>query len=225
MSVYRDELWAYRMCTQITELYPHSPILICPDGPGHFEKFKFDNLYIVPFEQRRKHELGGMYTQRIVLAASVAAKQYDIDVMIKVDPDSYLYRRFTNFPDSPWFGSRFSTTKVALGTYDCLQGGCWGIRAEPLVKLAESNILLSDVLLDKEITYPRYSARVFSKPGDKGRDREFITNDDLVMGWGMTQLGYYPTDWDEVYLQQNGEEYQDSPPYRFAVTHPVRCVP
>jgi hypothetical protein len=145
--------------------------------------------------------------------------------MIKVDPDSYLYRRFEHLPEANWFGGRFSATTEVLGTHDCLAGGCWGISAAALGKLSGSNLLLDKILEDTELAYPRYSNVAFNKPGDTGRERDLIMREDVEVGWAMSQLGYVSVEWDEVYLVQNGWTYQDTQPYKYAVTHPVVSLP
>jgi hypothetical protein len=225
MTVYRDELWAHRMVRQIKTFYPDSPVLITTDGLAHVPSLDtMEGATVLQFNRRLKvHGTGGLYSQRNLLAALIVAEQDDVDVMFKVDADSYMWRPFSHLPNAEWFGGIFSAD-TSLGTSVCCAGGCWGMRTSLIKRIAESKLLLDDRLLSKDLTYPRYSARAFKKEGDKGRDRELIIREDILMGFAANQLGVVPTMWDEVYLRQKGEAIQ-TPPYQYAVTHPVRSIP
>ena len=225
LTVYRDEIWAHRLVRQIKTFYPEAPILITTDGPAHAPSLDaMEGATVIQFNRRLKVVgNGGLYTQRNVLAAVVVAEQHNVDIMIRVDPDSYLWRPFTYYPDSEWFGSTYNITS-SLGVSTCCAGGCWGIRTPLLKRLAKSKILLDDRLFAKDISYARYHVRSLQKQGDTTRSRELIIKDGTMMGWAVNQLGVIPTKWDEVHVPRNGEIIQ-TPPFKYAVTHPVRSIP
>lgn len=225
LTVYRDEIWAHRMVNQIKTFYPDAPILVTTDGPAHAPSLdKMGATTTLQFERRLKLAgTGGLFSQRNLLAALIVAEQAGVDVMFKVDPDSYLWRPFEYYPDAEWFGSIWSVTK-SFGTVTSCSGGCWGMTTDFIRTIVNSKLLFAKELEATDLTYPRYAARAFNKPGDKGRTREMVALEDDAMGWVADQLGVTPVMWDEVQLRQNGEVIQ-TPPFQYAVTHPVRSIP
>ena len=225
LTVYRDEIWAYRMVKQINQLYPDAPVLVTTDGPANLSAFEELNVTLLPYEIRLKvFGNGGHYSQRNMIAALNMAESYKLHIVFKVDPDSYLWRIFNYYPDAQWFGNVYTRTFSKLGELTFCAGGCFGMRTPVLKSLVDSELLLDEKLYTEEIAYPRYSSKVYAKPGDTERSRELILNDDLAIGWAMTQVGVVPEVWNEVELKQNGELIQQLP-YRYAVTHPVRTLP
>lgn len=196
--VYRDHRLARRLVKQIETFYPAAPILVIGDGVppigGTGEQVTGLSL------ERLKAVGNGAWTARYLQLALDLTKA---DVIIKLDPDTCLWRTFT-LPDADWFG-----TPSQDGTF--LRGGAMGISRSATRRLLNSKLLLSQ----SSHTYGRYSD--FRLPHE-AVDPTPITCQDKIMGDAMRTLGIQGVAWPDVHILGNPREEAD--PGDFALTHP-----
>lgn len=218
-SIYQDELWAVRLVHQIRKYYGDVQIFAVTDGPSSNEAAKEELLkqrcHLVETEQRLKQLGGGAFTQRWVDAVATYIDT-DTDAIIKLDPDSYIWRFFANIPNADVFGDLYWNRVTESNG---VKGGCLGLSYGFLLQLAESGLLLSDVLNDVKFTYRRYGTKQRKKIGDQ-RNGASVASEDSVLSWCYRELGVVPYQWDEVASRQS-VDWLDSEGY--AVTHPNRC--
>lgn len=216
-SIYQDELLAVRLVSQLREFYPSSQVVAITDGPSRNDrakKYLSANATLVETKERLKTPgYGGLFTDRN-LNILTTELDTDTDLVFKLDPDSYVWRKFNYFPNAHWFGGTFVDT---VFNNPCCAGGCWGMRYGAVLQLYESGLLTHDIL--KGISYDRYT-KARNKKGDLHHKMKQVTREDVLVGWAMSQLEIVPCAWDEVYLRQSGEVTQAPTPV--AVTHPVR---
>lgn len=150
------------------------------------------------FLPRRKHHFNGEWTQRFLMLARAT----NSDVIIKLDPDTCLWRKFS-LPDAEWFG-----TLSTNGTW--VRGGACGFRRDTADRMIESGLLLSTVA-----SYCRYG--LYRWPWEL-EDRTPISNQDRIVGQVMSELGIPATDWPDVNIL--GNEMRIPERGAFAITHP-----
>lgn len=181
VNVYRDEHLADRLIRQLADHYRDASHIIIPDSP------------------RLKDKPTGQWTQRYLEWALATGA----DVIIKLDPDTCVWRRAV-LPDADWFGT-ISTD----GTF--VRGGACGFRRETAKRLVESRLLLEEA----PFSYARYGE--YRWPHEEWSD-ELISCQDRIVGRAMAKLQIPPAPWPDVLILGNGNIIPE--PENFAMTHP-----
>lgn len=141
------------------------------------------------------------------------------DPLIKLDPDAWLYRRFTYFCRADIAGTQICFLPQRL---HMIRGGCVAYRQSAI-----DRILNSGVLDDRCYTNPEYYAyrrfEEFAKQGE-GRSAELIAGEDCIMGHVAKRLSLLQGNWDEVRVCFR-EPVPQNLDLQWAVTHPRQYPP
>jgi len=198
LNVYRDQALAVRLANQVLELFGQKAIVIGDGVPIDPGLAKVSHSWAAP---RLKHQFSLAWTKRYLQVGFESGA----DHVIKLDPDSFIHRRFTP-PDADWYGT--------LGlSNDYVRGGACGFRRNIIPKV------LNYTNLDG---FAPYSYRRWSKhrwPHEEYSD-EVISNQDHNLKLAMLDLGIVPTTWPDVLIYGNENVVPSGDLSRFAITHP-----
>jgi hypothetical protein len=228
-NIYKNEIYASRLVFQIRNFYPTSEILIISDGQANLFSMNqirdyHDRIFpnSPPFtliKGDRLKNVGPEFTQRNF---KCVLNNTTSDLIIKLDPDSYIWRSFNYIPEGDWIGDvRFLPAPYLSRQFNFISGGCFGMRRNVIKEIYNSNLLLGDEYRTEESFYDRY--RMNRKYGDPITN-ELIYRENLVLDDVANRLGVTPVQWDEVYCTQHGEQLQNPDDLKYAVTHPVRYI-
>jgi hypothetical protein len=209
-SFFDDETLAKRLIRQLRQFYPNTDILCQADGvnpPDFSEYAQINTVTYVEGGRLKPRTFGGQWTQRYL---NLFLQQSTADVLIKVDPDSYIHRAFTDLPESLQ-ADLFGNLKTNhLGQVQ-VRGGCVGYQRAAVQKLVESNLLLEAKYRDAT----RYSYR--RKPDDP-----LLSLQDAIMADVAQQLQLQLHPWPEVRIYAGNEAPPANPGLQFAITHPMK---
>ncbi len=196
INVYDDQHLAIRLANQILHHYQQKPIVIgdgvdiAPELSAISQSYSFERV---------KQLKSGLWTHRYLeIALSTPATH-----IIKLDPDSCLWRPFT-LSDADWFGSLSSQGEF-------VRGGGFGLRRNVAEKIVDSQFLKHSF----PFIYYRYS--VHKWPHETFSDKP-ISNQDNITKLVMRKLGIKPTIWPEVLVHGNDGKIPE--PGNYAITHP-----
>lgn len=225
-SVYKDEIWAVRLVHQIKHFYPKADIVCIFDGqgfPGQAEILGNLGAKVRVGERLKGPGNGMKFSHRNL---SVALEYSDAELFLKMDPDSYMWRKFKYFPDLEFFGQDHRKTigEAFPEPVHYCHGACWGIRRGLMQRMVDSEIFYDDLYTHPHNLYNRYAGEKFRKVGDRGDVGDLIMHEDFIFGHAATALGAEPSRWKEVRLHQAQELMQDPKELTWAVTHPTRSI-
>lgn len=196
INVYNDQHLALRLVKQIRKHFDQGAIVVSDGAPIDPE---LNDLALCRRFERVKDRTTGYWTQRYLqLALQTSAK-----TIIKLDPDTCVWRRFTP-PDADWFGT--------LGdSGDYVRGGAMGLSRETAQKVVRSG------LLHDRFPYVYYRYKKHRWPHEKESELP-LSNQDHILRRVMGKLGIKPTPWPEVLIYGNCGRVPT--PAGEAVTHP-----
>lgn len=220
-NIFKDEIFTVRLLYQLNKFYPGYSVLGIADGPcfePNIKIFSEINPNFVLYQGKRLKIIGSEFTQRNF---EVILEHLKTDIIIGLDPDSYIWRRFNYFPDVDWFGHRHRFYNHFIEkNFTFLGGSCMGFKRTYIQRILDSGYLLNDKYKDSRGFYDRYSS--FKKYADPDCN-DIICREDWVLGDIARKLKVKPFHWDECYPSQKHEVILQ-PPYQYAVTHPVRHI-
>lgn len=180
-TVESDFPLAIRLVNQINTFYPESRIIAISDGritDFHSLGKYSENIVLVEGETLKYSGVMGLFTIRSFQAALSFS---DSEFIIKLDPDSFLKRRFKNIPDSDWAGN-INSGSFTWGYCAWCKGGGYLIKRTAIEKIIDSKLLL----------HSRYNVL---QSFELSTDRIY---EDCRLGHVANELNIIPTDWDEV---------------------------
>lgn len=207
-AIYHEWLLATRLIKQIRKFYPNVPIITIADGtfdPDFAALGREYNIIFIQGERLKLLEHGGKWWER---ACTTFLELTTADTLIKIDPDTCIWRKFDFFPDADWFGS---IERNML--YPFPRGGCKGIRRKAIERIIESKLLESPRFKHKFYAYDRFGR--FKYPHENFPEIALV-NEDLVLSEVAYQLKFSIANWTEVNIQ-----FRHCPAIKnFAATHP-----
>lgn len=226
-SIYKDELWAVRLVHQIKHFYPKADIVCIFDGqgfPGQAEKIADLGANVRVGERLKGPGNGMKFSHRNL---SVALEYSDAELFFKMDPDSYIWRRFNDVPENVEFFGQAHSKPIGQafpkGVTYC-HGACWGIRRSLMQRMVDSEIFYDKLYEHPHNLYNRYANEKFRKIGDRGDAEDIVMHEDFIFGDAATKLGAKPVRWKDVRLHQAQELVQDPNDLVWSVTHPTRSI-
>jgi hypothetical protein len=210
--VYRDELLAERLMTQLRGIYPSADIICISDGrpvSGFFQICTQQRVTYLAGDRLKRMATGAAWVERMITAFLTRS---NAETLIKLDPDSQMHRAFKTIPAADWFG------QINLkGFYrPRVRGGCMGFSRLLLEKILMSNLLVNPIYGKLPFGYQRYG--VFRKHGEAYSD-EWIASMDCILADICFRLGVEPVAWkEEICIHFREPLPANLSPY--AVTHP-----
>lgn len=168
------------------------------------------NAKVVRGDRLKCRAEGGKWWHRFAIQAKALGSS---DVVLKLDPDTRIWRRFKTFPESEVFGA----IAYAGSPREHVQGGCQGLRRSFIRRLIESRIALDDALTVHANYFPRGAVW----------DPEGMSTDHSLM-WMARRLGAKWEDWPEV-SSFGGAALPPANPvtdgvHKYAATHPHKAA-
>ena len=211
-----DNHLAVRLARQITSHHPGLPIAVTFDGsPGRGVCAILQQLgcRVFPSRPMKRWQDGGKGAERNYSNALTLGA----DVLIQLDPDSYLHRPLPleTAPDAPWFGKLLEVkANPQPRAFTTLHGACWGIAADSLQQIIDSGLLQDPLYRGENKSDGTWA---FNTPYGWRASHDLITGD--VAG----RIGIKPQEWVEV--AGGLKNYQEffPQPSQWPVTHPVKA--
>lgn len=214
LQVYRDYDYAAASLKHLRRIYPASRVIITSDGDDDPRYPALAARYQAEYTVGAKLypiENGGKMVQRMLDAFLARPSKY----LFKIDTDTRIHRRFRYLPQGRCiFGTLEWETlrgQFKLG-YPNVQGGCVGFTLETAREMAESQLLLSEDLLDYRRTYADNPDTVYRA------EKKGIISTDFVTRYACMRLGIESVSFDEVFSIYRGDIPLNGKGY--AVTHP-----
>lgn len=212
--VYQDHKLAERLISQITTFYPQADILCIADG-------EFNNDFAIYAEQNKvsflqssenlKTVLGGLWLQQLFV---FYLKKSKAEILIKLDPDTFIWRPFNYLPDSAYFGH----IKKNKHNINFASGGCYGINRLSVKALIDSNYLHDPKFRNKnDYAYQRYYSP-FILPNES-MSCTYLMKEDWIMAGALNLLDIQPKQFGEVWCEQRKQITNTD--LKYAVTHPI----
>ena len=214
IQTYRDLPKLRQTLARLRHLYPEAPVLVVSDGDPDPEIRRACDRYSVEFILRSRLfglEHGGEVVQRMLEAFLTT----DADILIKIDPDTNVQRRFSVMPsrmDSSVYGS-VQAGGSGSNRIVSLQGGCIIVPRQTALLLANSSLLNSDRLKPPALEW--VVSRELSARAASG-----LTSSDHTLGWACRELGLLCRDHPEVCSRYRPSLMDAITASRIAVFHP-----
>lgn len=196
---------AERLVGQLKNFYPTSLIMAIGDGastskhPGSACACWYrENL-------KRPDTIGEFTQQNFQFILDMLQSDPTIDSVVKLDPDSFLKRKFNYLPDEQWCGE-LNQGDFTWGYSTWCKGGGFLIKKIAIEKIVESQLLLDD----------RYR-EIQSLEEEQNRVYE-----DCRLGHVANSLGIFPTKWAEVSCGRLSK--LDKRCRKKALVHPVKHI-
>jgi hypothetical protein len=183
IQTYRDLPRLRRTLAGLRKAYPESQVLVVSDGNPDPEINETCESYAVGFMLRPRLfgvEQGGEPVQKMLEEFLTT----DADLLIKIDPDTHIRRRFSRLPsrgDSSLYGTPQSQGSESNRIIS-LQGGCIIVPREAAIVLASSAILQSERLKPPALEWTVAGTLV-------ARAASGLTSYDWTLGWACRELG------------------------------------
>jgi hypothetical protein len=135
-------------------------------------------------------EQGGEPVQKML----EAFLRTDADILIKIDPDTNLRRRFSAMPQ-PHDSSLYGSPQSAGPESNCIpsiQGGCIIVPRQAAILLADSSLLESERLRPPKLEWAVSEVLL-------ARARAGLTSYDWTLGWACRELGLLSRNHPEVF--------------------------
>lgn len=199
---------------RLRTVYPRSDVLVISDGDANPEIEKtcarFGARYAL-----REHLFGvesGGESVHQMLEAFLAT---DADMVIKIDPDTNIRRRFSFVPPATE-AAIYGTVQTSGSGRDRLvsiQGGCVIIPRHAAALLVDSRLLKSDRLKPPQIAWAVNKLSL-------DRAALGLTSQDWTLGWACRELGLACKSHPEVYASHRRRLVDATRKWRMAVSHP-----
>jgi hypothetical protein len=214
IQAYRDLPRLRKTLARLRTLYPESQVLVTSDGDTDPEIKHACEEHAVEFTLRGRLfgvEEGGEPVQRML----DAFLETEADVLIKIDPDTNVRRRFSVLPspaDSCLYGT-VQSASLGANHLTSIQGGCIIIPRRAATLLANSLLLTSDRLKPPALEWAVTDA-------SRSRADSGLTSYDWTLGWACRELGLLAKDHPEVFSRHRPSLADAVTENRVAVSHP-----
>lgn len=207
-AIYHEWDIGARLIRQIRFFYPTAPIIVIADGTFNSEfasLAKNYNVFFILGDRLKPLKNGGKWWER---ACNAFLELTKADILIKVDPDTCLWRKFKFFPNSDWFG-----TIQQNSTYPFPRGGCKGIQREAINRIVKSGFLKNSQFTNKIYSYDRFGKHKYIY---ENIPQELLINEDLILADVAYKLKFSLANWSEVNIEWRRPPFVSG----FAATHP-----
>jgi len=205
LHVYKEAPTQLDWClTNIRTIYPNTRIAVISDGTENAEYQTISQKHSAEYtlgERLSTIDKGALIWHRLLGIYMQQPAKY----VFKIDPDTYIRRRFNYLPQDGAFGT------IPQGGHIHIQGGCIGIAHSKAKQLYESKIFTSELYQDwVNWATPSILKRILLLK---------LTSFDYTLRAACLDQDIPMTDYGEIAcLWKNEIEF----PERFAVTHPHR---
>jgi hypothetical protein len=199
---------------RLRTLYPDSPILVISDGDPDPRIPQLCTTHSAQFAMRQRLfgvEHGGEPAQQMLEALLGT----DADLLIKIDPDTDVRRRFSRLPppdDRSLYGT-VQSVRTASAPFISIQGGCIIVPRQTATVLASSALLRSARLKPPALEWA-------VDPVSRARAASGLTSYDWTLGWACRELGIDSRDHPEVFSRYWPTLIDRFADRRVAVAHP-----
>jgi hypothetical protein len=199
---------------RVRKLYPDSRVLVVSDGDPDPAIGRACSRYSAEFTLRQRLMTvahGGAPVQHMLDAFLRATGT----VLIKIDPDTDVRRRFSVMPseDDPSIYGTVQSSGPASNRLTSIQGGCIIIPRRAAVALASSALLTSERLRSPALEWVINEVLVT-------RARNGLTSYDWTLGWACRELGILSKDHPEVFSRYRARLVDLRRHRHQAVAHP-----
>jgi hypothetical protein len=214
IQAYRDLSRLRRTLARLQELYPESQVLVVSDGDPDLEIERACRKYSADFTLRARLfgvEQGGEPVQQML----EAFLRTDAHILIKIDPDTDVRRRFSLMPsrsDSALYGTVQSAGSES-NRIASIQGGCIIVPRQAAIRLASSSLLRSERLKPPALEWAVDESLV-------ARSASGLTSYDWTLGWACREFGLPSKDHPEVCSRYQPSLMDTLTDRRVAVSHP-----
>ena len=214
IQTYRDLARLRKTLASLRKLYPESQVLVVSDGDPDPEIEELCNRHSAGFTLRPRLygvEHGGELVQKTLEAFLFTYA----DVLIKIDPDTNVRRRFSRMPsriDSSIYGT-VESAGSGSNRITTIQGGCIVIPRQAAVLLASSSLLKSDRLRPPALEWAVDEVSI-------ARAACGLTSSDQTLGWACRELGLLCKDHPEVFSRYRPSLVDTVTEGPVAVSHP-----
>lgn len=214
IQTYRDFPQLRLTLRKLRALYPDSAILVMSDGDPDPRLPQLCTTHSARFAMRQRLfgvEHGGEPVQRML----EALLETDADLLIKIDPDTDVRRRFSRLPpadDRSLYGT-VQSVRAAAAPFVSIQGGCIIVPREAAAVLAGSGLLRSGRLKPPALEWA-------IGPAERARAASGLTSYDWTLGWACRELGIDSRDHPEVFSRYLPTLIDRLADRRVAVAHP-----
>jgi hypothetical protein len=214
IQTYRDLFRLRKTLAGLRKLYPESQVLVVSDGDPDPEIEQLCNRHSVEFTLRSRLygvEHGGELVQKILEAFLIT----DADVLIKIDPDTHVRRRFSLMPartDSAIYGT-VESAGAGSNRITSIQGGCIVIPRQAAILLTSSSLLKSDRLKPPALEWAVAEVSL-------ARAASGLTSSDQTLGWACRELGLLCKEHPEVFSRYRPSLIDAVTAGPVAVSHP-----
>jgi hypothetical protein len=214
IQTFRDVSRLRQTLASVRTLYPDSRVLVVSDGDPDPEIGRACSRYSAEFTLRQRLmtvEHGGAPVQQMLEAFLAAAGA----VLIKIDPDTDVRRRFSVMPaeDDPSVYGTVQSSGPASNRLISIQGGCIIIPRRAAAELASSTLLTSERLRPPALEWAINEVLVT-------RARDGLTSYDWSLGWACRELGLLSKDHPEVFSRYQARLVNLRRHRHQAVAHP-----
>jgi hypothetical protein len=213
LHTYKDQERAKKRITSLRTLYPSSPVIAIADGvdDADYAAFCKDNKVQYTLGDRLKlPEFSGKWTERWMRAY---LDQTDAPLVIKLDPDTGVFKALASFPGADVFGKYSYLTNSDLE----MLGGCVGFTRRAVEKILDTKMLGQYRFSLAGYTYPRFAPNRLL-PGEGPEERQFISVQDRIVSYIVKHLKLSLADWPQVAVECGGRP--SLAPADFAFVHP-----
>ena len=214
IQTYRDVVRLRKTLASLRASYPESQALIVSDGDPHPNIEQECKRYSADFLLRSRLmgvEQGGEPVQKML----DAFLRSDAHILIKIDPDTNLRRRFSVMPP-PGDSSLYGSPQSAGPESNCIrsiQGGCIIVPRQAAVLLAGSSLLESERLKPPTLDWAVDEVLL-------ARAQSGLTSYDWTLGWACRELGLLSRNHPEVFSRHQPSLIAAATRRRVAVFHP-----
>jgi hypothetical protein len=214
IQTYRDVSRLRRTLARLRTLYPESQVLVVSDGDADPAIAQACRSHSVKFALRARLmgvEQGGEPVQKMLEAFLMT----DADILIKIDPDTNIRRRFSRMPastDSSLYGTVQSSGPESNNILS-IQGGCIIIPRQAAMLLVDSSLLESERLKPPALEWAVNKLSI-------DRATSGLTSHDWTLGWSCRELDLLSKTHPEVFSNYRPRLIDTMRKRRAAVAHP-----
>jgi hypothetical protein len=214
IQTFRDVSRLKKTLASLRTWYPQSQVLVVSDGDPDPEIDQACRRYSATFILRPRLigvEQGGEPVQRML----EAFLETNADILIKIDPDTHVRRRFSVMPsrtDSSLYGT-VQTTGSTSNRLTSIQGGCIIIPRQAAMLLASSALLKSERLRPPALEWAVNEVL-------RARAQAGLTSYDWTLGWACRELDLLSKDHPEVFSRYRARLIDVVTGRGVAVSHP-----
>lgn len=211
-GVYKDQRFAVQRIAELRKFYPGSPIISIADGVAdddYAEVCRANGVLYQVGERVKIPAFGGQWTERWF---KKFLQDTDSQLIIKIDPDTGVFKTLTEFPKAEVFGQHH----IHINGDFHISGGAIGFTRAAVEKIINSGLLKDPVYRNKQFIYDRF--------GNLAREWEVKTHEAISYQDGIVvdiikRLGLTHERWYDIFIRQNTYEINVNPSH-FGFVHP-----